>query len=407
MKKAGIFLGGLLLLAAAFWWRAAPPPPPAPPSPPPMAEEPDPLHPPPPPAREPRPEDKLPPGTGGIRFFVHFRGAPIPDAEIAVLKAHTDKPMILRTKADGTQALVGMPPVEFGVTARLLPRYLPSSTHFKVEADRIHEVRLELKRGCRVHGRVVDASGTGLKEAVISLVFAGRIGMSHLRAVTDDEGRYAIEPVDPGVYTAIVRHDRFKPQRDLPVAVPVPGDEFELNAVLRTGARLAGRVVDETGKGVPGAIVNLSSVKSGGTRKTDAEGGWEFHGLEATLTNISAEKEGYGVVYLRNTPVDREDVVLVLSTPGRIHVRLLADPHPVNFAVVLTRWEESVKQVLPVYSRFYTTETPATVLLSDVPPGEYTVEVQAGGWEAQVRPKVTVASGQTLEAVEIPLRSVK
>ena len=51
-------------------------------------------------------------------------------------------------------------------------------------------------------------------------------------AVTDDEGRYRIEDVPPGIYTVVVWNERL-PQASKPVTIPAAGGTVTLDFFLR------------------------------------------------------------------------------------------------------------------------------------------------------------------------------
>lgn len=358
-------------------------------------------------ARAPRPEDKLPEGTAGFRFRVHHRGQPLAEAEIFVTQVLTDRPYVLKTNADGTRTLVGLPPAEYSLTAKHPPKHRESSMHFRVEAGKIYEAEFNLQRGCRIHGTVLNTAGMPLRDAKIVLHVAGMAVLSPFRTVTNDQGRFELEPVDPGSYNVSVRHERHKGRADPTASVPHAGDSFEVNVVLESGAQLGGRVIDDEGRPVEGANITVANAKTGASTKSDKDGRFMVYGQEAVPTNLSAQKEGLGMVYLRNAPPNSTDLVLRMPTPGTVHGRVVADPLPESFGVALYGYDAALKQKAPLYSRFFTAPAEGRFVLPDVAPGTYTAEVILDGWELGSVTEFTVQAKGIVENVELRLRPKK
>ncbi len=409
MRRSAVVIPVLAVLVGALLLLLRKPAPPALPPAIPRIEEPkvDAHGHPVPAARSPRPEDKLPEGTAGFRFRVHHRGQPLAEAEIFVTRVLTDRPYTLKTNADGTRLLVGLPPAEYSLTAKHLPKHRESSLHFQVEAGRIYEVDFNLERGCRIHGTVLNSSGTPLKDAKVVLHVAGTAALSPFRTTTDAQGRFELEPVEPGFYNVSVRHERHKGRGDQTASVPRPGDAFEVNVVLETGAQLGGRVVDDEGNPVEGASITVANAKTGATTKSDKDGRFMVYGQEAVPTNLSAQKAGLGMVYLRNAPPHSTDLVLRMPTPGTVHGRVVADPLPESFGVALYGYDAALKQKAPLYSRFFTAPAEGRFILPDVAPGTYTVEIILDGWELSSVPEFTVQAKGVVENLDLRLRPKK
>jgi hypothetical protein len=354
-----------------------------------------------------RPEDKIPPGTGGVRIRVHHRGKPLPDADIMVMAVNTERPMTFKPKLDGTQSLVGMPPGEYSIGVHLLPRYLEASQNVRIEAGRLYDADFDLVRGCRIFGTVLNKAGTPLPGSIITLHFRGKPMSTTRRATTNEKGGYELAPVEPGAYQLSVRQERYKARGDLTATLPSHGDEAEVHAILEEGSKLSGIAVDENGAPIAGVTVTATSKATGGFGESDAQGRWTVYGLEGGIpTNLTAEKEGYGTVYLRQVQPDTEGHVLRLATPGTVDGRVVADPPPASFGVGLFRYEESLKGLAPVYNKFFS-NTEGRFTLPDVPPGDYVAEIILSGHELVEPVKFTVGPRQVTTGVELKIRPVK
>jgi hypothetical protein len=132
----------------------------------------------------------------------------------------------------------------------------------------------------RFTARVVDLDGHSVPEAELELHAEG---LDVRRTTTDAEGRATFAAL-PAIECA-VRLRRYGRVRAHPHLLPparcllVPNGQ-ELVLAFRVGVPLMGRALDPEGRGVAGAVVQISS---GGTRldriETDAEGRWTSSGL--------------------------------------------------------------------------------------------------------------------------------
>src|SRR5262245_15786210 len=76
-------------------------------------------------------------------------GKPLGGAEFFLTEEATHQREKFKTGPDGAHAVLGLPAGDYHVAVEL-PDYLPASAHRAVQADRGHEVVLELQRGARV-----------------------------------------------------------------------------------------------------------------------------------------------------------------------------------------------------------------------------------------------------------------
>jgi hypothetical protein len=296
-----------------------------------------------------------------------------------------------------------MPPGEYSIGVHVLPRYLEANQNVRIEAGRLYDVDFDMVRGGRIFGVVMNMGGKPIPGATISLHLLGIPVSSTRRATSDEKGRYELAPVEPAAYKVGVRHERYKAKGDHPAVLARHGDEAEVNVILEDGSKLSGVVVDEGGAPVEGASVTAVNPKTGKNAVSDAEGRWTIYGLEGILTNLTAEKEGYGTVYLRNVQPDTEGHVLRLYTPGSVDGRVIADPPPFGFGVGLFRYEESLKGLAPVYNKFFS-NTQGKFTLTDVPPGDYVAEIILSGHELVEPVKLRVGARQVTTGVELRIR---
>jgi uncharacterized GH25 family protein len=113
-----------------------------------------------------------------------------------------------------------------------------------------------------VEGRVVNsATGAGIPAVAVNLLQAGKTAYS---ATTDSQGRFRIEAVKDGAYTAQYRAPSFWPVPNIldngsqpPFQVTIGGGPMHLEAQMQRIPRISGRVLDAAGKPVPNATLWL------------------------------------------------------------------------------------------------------------------------------------------------------
>lgn len=243
------------------------------------------------------------------------------------------------TSDDGSFVLENVPtgPVEIVASA-------PGYTQGRVagltleDGKPLNDVEVGLDTGVRVTGRVTGPDGAPLSGVTVRQdPFGGgggrrpmRIGGPDTQTVTDANGEYAIEAVEPGEKTFEFAHSGLLSEQK---TVTLSGHEQRVDAQLSSGTRLAGVVVTEGGVPVADASVRaMSAAASGGfggrATQTDAGGGFQFEGLAPGHYTFSASKNGYADGTARDVDISSgAPVRITLKTGGTIfgHVSGLTD----------------------------------------------------------------------------------
>jgi protocatechuate 3,4-dioxygenase beta subunit len=213
-------------------------------------------------------------------------GVPLPGSEVRIEAASGDDPLPEIARADSAGAFRAgpLPPGEFRLTPRRpgyiarRPRQLavgPSA------ADR--QLQLELVRGAEVAGRVVDARGAPIVDALVRCLTPGRAaelpvivdrlppaaeaaampsGSGHAlgrgRSVLSDRGgRFRVADVLPGRFVLDVSRAGSVPHRSAPLRLE-PGQRLDVGTVaLADAVRVTGRVVDEDDAPVAAARIAI------------------------------------------------------------------------------------------------------------------------------------------------------
>ena len=166
------------------------------------------------------------------------------------------------------------------------------------------------------------------------------------RAVTDAEGTYAFRGLRPGEYHVLAAHPEHLPRRDAWAVVEAVG-RARADIVLEPARMLAGKVVDDRGEPVAGAIVRSRATASGAAKgmgklmaailestdgsflldtepaRTDAAGRFRIGGLEPVLQDIVAVEERRGRGESRGIAPGNVDCVVALSRGVEVSGRVL------------------------------------------------------------------------------------
>ncbi len=117
-------------------------------------------------------------------------------------------------------------------------------------------VVLTLLRGTVLRGRVVDAQTR--KPLGRVRVTAGRdlLAVNPLMTQTTGDGSFVLEPLLPGEYRITLSKEEYLPKRGVPVTV-LPGSNPPVELALHRGGVLSGMVIDDTGRAVVGARIEV------------------------------------------------------------------------------------------------------------------------------------------------------
>jgi hypothetical protein len=198
---------------------------------------------------------------------------------------------------------------------------------------------IAMQVGAQIAGEVRDASGNTVAGAQV--IVRGR-GIHGDSAVTDDQGRFEIFGLTPvAVEVYATRGDDASPIGD----VTLDANRRTLLRIGMVGAAIEGTAVDDSGKPVPGARIELSGHKraeSFAWAIADGSGHFTLRGspagsyeLWATRGNVVRSAEAK----LKRTTVatGMHDLTLHIAPEATITGRVLLDGRPVHdFAVIST-----------------------------------------------------------------------
>lgn len=236
-----------------------------------------------------------------------------------------------RADGDGTARFAQVPPGRYAVVASAAGFAPQHGTLGLRGGGATERVRLELRAGAPVAGRVLDPDGAPVAGARVS--YSGASEWSQQAdprldaAVTDDEGRYRFAALPAGSFRFEARVAGFAPGSSELVTLDGVAGTDGVDIRLEPGASLAGLVVDRAGDPVGGARVRVAARSDGmlwgGARQSFAgdDGRFAIEGLprkahEVVATSESAASELHEVD-LGRAPHEQE-VTLALEVDGRI-----------------------------------------------------------------------------------------
>ena len=283
-------------------------------------------------------------------------------------------------------------------------------------------ITVELPRGVRIHGVVVDPSGDPVPRAVIESRIETEItgpgsvrrGMSMSSTTADAEGSFDATGLQPGNLTLTVREPGGGTGAVVLARTVEEGDVLgPLRLELTEGPAIEGTVV--TAEGAPAVNVPVSLLRtwsrrggSGSSRAqtvTDARGEFRFSGVETGPATLRAAGLG-GVVAVRDVVVGEGDV--------RVELRLEPSREPVIVGRVVTPEGRPLAAahvtlagpiaVGDVESRGEWTDQGGSFRFDRLEPGRYRLTVTSDAFAPPHAPLELTADEGEIETVELRLR---
>jgi hypothetical protein len=201
---------------------------------------------------------------------------------------------------------------------------------------------------CALGGQVIqEPGGRPIRKATLELTRDDREDGTSYTAVTDAEGHFKIDSIEPGRYSLSVQHSGFsggrKHRRGRSLTLE-PGQELkDLVFRLQPTAVITGKILDNDGDPVPGAYVFVASYQGSDRRRgagqTNDLGEYRISNLESGRYLVTANPE---IQFFQRSRAegDRRPVPYITYYPGTtdkaqaVPVELHAgDEWPANFAL--------------------------------------------------------------------------
>ncbi len=357
-------------------------------------------------------------GTGSVSGRVTTKGAPVANATVSASDARGfEQAVTVKTDADGRYVASGLEPGRITV-------YVETAEGFTVT----HRVRLaaagatavlDVEFGASsIRGAVVaEGTNAAVSGAWVTVEIADPKDESGWESVrgqvsTDTNGVFTAGGLEAGTYRLRAWAMGFASRLTEPFAVG-DGESKDVGALrLVTGAGIAGRVTDDSGKPVEGAGVSVADASAKPVYlfsmfSTGSDGRYEVRGLELGTYSVRFEAKGYAPVE-KTVAVGAAGAVLdaVVARGGALAATVTDDAgRPVAGArIELTDAQgRKVTRTLSIVNLFDAdasrTNAQGTATIPDLVPGNYTVRVSKEGMaQAGDPPSVHVPSGGTSSA---------
>ena len=271
------------------------------------------------------------------------------------------------------------------------------------------ELRIVLRPASGIGGRVLDAAGRPVPEAVVHLLPPEtRAGVRSETAtdvgsretVTDEQGHFAIDGVEPGSYQWRATAYGYRVTEPRPLRLAAQEQRRDLEWTLEPGVTVRGRVLDAAGAPVADAVVHAESSSA----LSDAEGAYELAGLTPGPGLLTAQHRLYRKVS-QELEIVAEGGPVDFVFEGALHLRAqVTDVHgaPVE-AVQLTLESLDGRD----YRRLIeASDDDGEVLFDTVARGEYRLVAEKRGWVVEdVPPRIQVGDDGDGEPVSVVMQA--
>ncbi len=286
-------------------------------------------------------------------------GAPVPGALVWPMGRLALRPA--RTAADGRFRLQAPGTYSHDSLLAAAPGYLTEMTRPpqpSEEGGAPGPATLRLTRVGLLAGRVVDADGRPVAGARVRASSQGQgflLNPSDLQAWSGADGGFRLRRLRAGqTYELTVDKEGFAPGSGLGEAAKPGSPAPPLRLVLSRGAAAFGKVVDESGKPVAGAEVEIRPVYEPGTMRMEdfersvsaaakADGSFELRPLTTGSFMLQARGPGFAPAYVPGIEVQdaagRVDLGTITLSPEAVIEGQVTDPRgtPVAGARIETR----------------------------------------------------------------------
>jgi protocatechuate 3,4-dioxygenase beta subunit len=355
-----------------------------------------------PPAADP---SGLEPGKGGIEGrFIKNDGTPAASIRVTIYK-HTGDFQSFHTPTDGSgyYRMGNLVPGSYEVMIRrdMKATCMWPEKYTEVAAGRYSKLDFGSEKNITVKGKALNAEGKSISGAILHLFFHGNdcgSGFVSYSARTDDEGRFTFVNLRPAIYEwnlqGLDRTSYGSGKKGFSKSGP-----FEWT-IQMTSTQISGVVVDrESGKPLHRASIMTSRQEgrsgTGSYGGTDAEGRFKFVGLIPGTYMLTAFAQRYVVSRLDPIKLAEgqciDDVRFALDPAAVFKARVVADDgRPIRDVDVRIHAidEKRKDHYWPLHF-----EAGGIAEVDNLPPGQYTLEVTADGFEPDSKIGVILSKG--------------
>ncbi len=295
------------------------------------------------------------------------------------------------------------------------------------------ELRLVLRRGLRLQGRVFDSEERAVAGAEVQVRWsdaesgwrAGEIQFLPSRPlIANRYGNFLLEGVPrASAGIAVEVHATARGYSSASWSLSPEWDEAhaqqeQIRLVLHPGAMLKGSVVDRFGAPVPGASIRVLRVvePSGGVADSSLlpwrefsntrRGGFELYGFPPGRVDLLIEAEGYTPQRVTGVPAPGPPLEIILDAAGAILGRVVRQDDPVSGiggAYVSALRISNASPSSGFASPMVRTGPDGAFALENLGPGVYELRASTTAVPGPESVRVEAAPGEVVSGVEIPI----
>ena len=340
----------------------------------------------------------------GVRVsgqVVQENGTPVADASVSAFSAADTGGGSTRADQNGAFQMEGLGPGRY--TFRAFKQGFPSAELKDIDVTTGAPVRIVVRSGGTVYGRVTGLSASELTQTVVSANGPGGAGSARV----DATGSYRIEGAPTGTVRVMARTSgSFGDGKTSAVkSVQVePGSSVQQDIEFMTGTTVRGRVTRE-GRAVNGAMVAFSprnaQAQTRASTQTNSEGNYEVTGLEDATYNVMVADMQRGTPFSTTFEVRGSGTFNIDMKSAALRGRVIdaTTGEPVREAAIEIRERDSSGGAR-FAMRTIQTDASGTFLIEGVSTGSYHLSAEKDGYGTRV---VDVTVGESASEVEIKL----
>lgn len=286
---------------------------------------------------------------------------------------------LVRSDAEGRFRAIGVPPGAQPVVARA-SEFAPWQGTIEVGAHLTARLRIDLRVGGAIRGRVVDAAGAPVAKAQVEVGQWGEL--AHYVTTSTEDGSFALSGLPLGDVVLMAKHGQHgRAQQSVPTG---SGTTTACELRLSRGHELRGRIVDEAGAPIVGAhlsgLVPMDGAIWSSEARSDGDGRFALPNCpEGKLMAIQVMAVGFDML-ARNgiDPTVPLELVLRRSQAMTVRIRgVVVSPEgqPLPNAMVMANGVAP-----PSKNRMLPTGADGRFELGPMVPGRWTLTVRAKGY---------------------------
>ncbi|HET8773606.1 MAG TPA: carboxypeptidase regulatory-like domain-containing protein [Thermoanaerobaculia bacterium] len=351
--------------------------------------------------RETRLDVQLSAGQRVTGVVVTEAGAPVPGAEVNVWGPGM-RGGAATTNAGGVFEMEALPPGRYRFSA--VKRGTGRGTVEDVDVAKNEQVRITIREGATIHGRVIGLSPQELAAARVQAYGASGFATANV----DAAGSYRLEGAPTGTVRVRAEVDSsdavWQRTSQVQTVEVAPGGSQSVDLTFRTDIVIRGRVVRD-GRPLQSASVTFEPRHEKGTQTfasatTDEQGLYSLTGVEEgeyTVEVLDVQRATpYSTAYTVRASATFDIDYRTSAVRGTVLDAETSEPLA-NASVQIRAATQNQSFQMP---RGATTDAAGTFVLESVPPGPYVVTIAKDGFGSDVR---EVAVGERGEELQVKL----